>query len=370
MIKRFFLLSLLVSFVFACSGNSDTDDPDNPVADNFDRGAMLENLADNIIIPAIQDFSTKMTALKTAGQAFTGTPDQTNLDALRTAWYNAYKTWQHIEMFNVGKAEELQYVNFMNIYPLTVSDVENNIANGNYDLSHVNNHDAQGFAALDYLLYGVAANDTDILAKYTSGANAAGYKAYITDVLNKMDNLTQQVVADWNGSYRNTFVNSTSNTATSAVNKLTNDYIYYYEKGLRANKIGIPAGVFSTTPLPEKVEAFYRKDISKELALEALTAVQNFFNGKQYGGSATGESFNSYLSNLSRSDISSSIINQFNTAKSQINTLDNNFYQQVNTDNSKMTLAYDELQKAVVFLKVDMLQAFNISVDFVDADGD
>ena len=35
-----------------------------------------------------------------------------------------------------------------------------------------------------------------------------------------------------------------------------------------------------------------------------------------------------------------------------------------------MTKAYDELQKAVVLLKVDMLQAFNVNVDYVDADGD
>jgi hypothetical protein len=57
-------------------------------------------------------------------------------------------------------------------------------------------------------------------------------------------------------------------------------------------------------------------------------------------------------------------------AKTQINTLDADFYQQITTDNSKMKLAYDELQKAVVLLKVDMLQTFNINVDYVDADGD
>ena len=35
-----------------------------------------------------------------------------------------------------------------------------------------------------------------------------------------------------------------------------------------------------------------------------------------------------------------------------------------------MTKAYDELQKVVVLLKVSMLQAFNVNVDYVDADGD
>ena len=35
-----------------------------------------------------------------------------------------------------------------------------------------------------------------------------------------------------------------------------------------------------------------------------------------------------------------------------------------------MTETFDALQMAVVLLKVDMLQAINISVDYVDADGD
>ena len=55
---------------------------------------------------------------------------------------------------------------------------------------------------------------------------------------------------------------------------------------------------------------------------------------------------------------------------SKINNLSNNFSNQINTDNTKMTKAYDELQKAVVLLKVDMLQAFSINIDYVDADGD
>ena len=133
----------------------------------------------------------------------------------------------------------------MNIYPVTVFDVESNISDGNYDLDHVNNYDAQGFTALDYLLFGVASNDAEILVKYTTDANASNYRKYITDVLNQMNSKTTVVVNDWKGSFRDEFVNSTSNTSTSSVNKLVNDFIFYYEKGLRANKFGIPAVSFS-----------------------------------------------------------------------------------------------------------------------------
>ena len=63
---------------------------------------------------------------------------------------------------------------------------------------------------------------------------------------------------------------------------LINDYIYYYEKGLRANKIGIPAGRFSSTPLPDRVEAYYGRVYSRALAIEAANAVDNFFNGRSF----------------------------------------------------------------------------------------
>ena len=366
MIKNFCILFISIAFLASCSSSSEEEEV---AVDNFDRAVMLTNIADNIITPAYNDFSNKLATLKTAGETFTNTPDQTNLDALRTSWLAAYTTWQQVEMFNIGKAEELQYSFFMNIYPLTVTDVENNVSNGTYDLDSSNNHDAQGFPALDYLLYGVAETDTAIIAKYITDENAVGYKKYITDVLNQMSILTAQVVTDW-ASYRNEFVVGISNTATSPGNLLVNDYVYYFEKVLRTNKFGTPGGNFSDTTLPEKVEGFYSRVYSKELALESLNGAINLFEGKHYNATATGVSFNDYLIALDRADISTAIINQTAVAKAQITTLNANFYEQITTDNTQITKSFDELQKVVVLLKADMLQAFNISVDYVDADGD
>lgn len=369
MMKKIFSVLVLTLFIVACSSSDDTPTTPNG-GESFDRAGMLRNLADNLIIPAYQDLSTKLNALGTSKDNFVATPNQTNLDALRSDWLTAYKAWQHVEMFNIGKAEEILYHFQMNIYPVSTTDVENNIANGNYDLTHPNNNDAVGFPALDYMLYGIATTDVDIIEKYDTNADASKYKNYLSDLIDQMKLLTQEVVSDWTTVYRDIFVAGTSNTATSAANKFVNDFIFYYEKGLRANKIGIPAGNFSTTPLPEKVEAFYNQEVSKELAIEALNAVQNVFNGTQFGGSATGESFKTYLTFLNRVELATMINNQFNTARGKIQELNANFYTQVNTDNTKMTQAYDALQAGVILLKVDMLQAFNISVDYVDADGD
>jgi predicted lipoprotein len=370
MVKKISVFILLV-FIFSCSSD---DNSNSSTGDDFDRASLLTNWADNIIIPAHQDFSGKLNALNSSAQTFNTTPNQTNLDALRSSWLNAYKVWQHVEMFNIGEAEVLNYYFALNTYPVNASEIESNISSGNYDLAQVNSLDAQGFAGIDYLLYGIATTDAVVIEKYSIDANAASYKQYLTDLIARMQDLTQQVINDWTGTYRDTFVTSDGNTATSSLNKLVNDFIFYYEKGLRANKVGIPAGIFSSSSLPDRVEGYYNQEVSKLLVEEALDAVQNFFNGTHYDVSSTGASLKSYLDYLNTikdgDDLSVLITNQFNAAEAQLGQLNSNFVTQINTDNTKMTQAYDQLQLAVVMLKVDMLQAFNVSVDYVDADGD
>ncbi len=368
MCKNIFLVIISLTLALACS--SDDNSGGNQPSDNFNRGEMLVFIADNIILPGYQDLNNELSVLVDTKNTFVETPNQENLDLLRTAWNNAYLVWQHQEMFNIGKAEEILYHFQMNIYPTNVDDIENNVISDNVDLSHPNNNDAVGFPALDYLLFGLAESDEDILVKYTTDSQANRYRTYLSNLVNQMKSLTETVLNDWTSSYRDSFVASTDNTASSAVNKFVNDFIFYYEKGLRANKIGIPAGNFSTNPLPQNVEALYQAELSKTFTLEALQAVQDLFNGVSYNESGNGSSLSSYLNHLNRQDLVSMINTKLNDARTKVQVLDDNYTEQINTDNTKMTEAYDALQEVVVLLKVDMLQAFNISVDYIDADGD
>ena len=68
--------------------------------------------------------------------------------------------------------------------------------------------------------------------------------------------------------------------------------------------------------------------------------------------------------------LSDDINKQFNIAENSISELNDNFNLQVKNGLIKLLTTYDDIQKAVVLLKVDMLQILNINVDYVDADGD
>ena len=352
--------------------NSNTNNPPTPTS--FDREAMLVFWADSIIVPAQQKFQTDLFSLSNSISDFSTNSSQVSLDLVRENWFNAYKSWQHIEMFNIGKAEEINFGVRMNVYPVDTERVEANILSSDSDIENPNDYAAQGFPAIDYLLHGIGTNDSEILEKYTS--ENSKYLAYLLILSNKMTELTDSVISDWNNSYRDNFVASIDNTATSSINKLTNDFIYYYEKGFRANKIGIPAGVFSGGTLLDRVEAYYRRDISKILAIEAINSVSDFFNGISFNGntSLTGISFKDYIEFLETikndTPLGQLIIDQFESAKTSINNLNDDFTVQLENNKLDMLITYDVIQVAVVLLKVDMLQALNINVDYIDADGD
>ncbi len=374
MLLRNYSYFFLFFFLLLSCETDENDNNDNDNGDGFDRTSMLINWADNIIIPAYNDFYVSLNSLDDAVNNFVSDPSDNLLQEVSEAWLNSYKYWQHIEMFDIGLAEVINYKGKMNIYPTDSELINQNIINGNYDLNNNNNFDSRGFPAIDYMLHGLAETTDGILNIYNTNSS---YSLYLSDLVSNMLSNTNLIIEDWN-SYRDEFITLSSNTATSSVNKMTNDFIYYFEKGLRANKIGIPAGIFSSDPLPHTVEAYYKKNVSKELAIQALRASKNFFIGKYFSydqeitSSIVGLSLENYLDFLypGIDNISSVINNQFENAENQLNQLDNNFVSQIEFNNTEMLLTYDAIQLLVVSFKVDMLQALGISVDYVDADGD
>jgi uncharacterized iron-regulated protein len=353
--------------------NQSLSDSSNSVTQtSFEHQKMLINWADNIIIPSILNFESSLSELKEIASLFANNPSSDGLSDIREAWLQSFLKWQHIEMFDIGIAEEIYYKNRVNIYPANVDRIENNILNQDYDLNQSSNFSSQGFNGLDYLLFGIGENEDEIILKYST--ENLNYGKYLTDLINKMIELTVEVKNGWNDEYREEFINSTDNTSTSSINKLINDFIYYFEKGYRTNKIGIPAGIWSNSTLPDRVEAYHGKTYSKTLALEATLAIDNFFNGRhsndiESSGLSIGEYLN-YIESDQDEKLAAKINEQLEKIKVKLGELNNDFSEQVSQDNNSMLTTFDVIQVNVYLLKVDMLQKLNISIDYVDADGD
>ena len=352
--------------------NSNSNTSSNDELNSFDHKEMLTNWVDNIIIPSITNFDNSLEIFKESATTFVNAPTTETLSNLKEAWLSSFLKWQHVEMFDIGLSEEIYYKNRINLYPTNVERIENNISTLNYDLDEPVNFSAQGLNSIDYLLFGIGENEDEIISKFSD--ENLNYGKYLTDLVDKMVSLTYEIKSSWSDEYKSSFISSTDNTASSSINKIVNDFIYYFEKGYRANKIGIPAGVFSDKPLPDRVEAYYGKNYSKILALEATDALNYFFNGNYSNDTESkGLSIKDYLDYLEadkEEKLSEKINSQLEKIKTKVSELNTNFSEQVNQENLKMLIAYDVIQANVVFLKVDMLQVLNISVDYVDADGD
>lgn len=368
--KRLICIFSVLLLISCSSEDGGGNEPEN----NFDRKAILVNWADNIIIPAHQHFSSEMDGLQTTTANFTATPSIENLNLLRASWLETYKAWQQVapfQMTNYGKASQVRFRQQMNTYPTDELEIQQKIESGTYNLELPSAADEQGLPAMGFLLYGL---NGDVLPYYTTNEHAENYKTYLGDLVERMVLLTNEVTNSWTSGFRDEFVANDGASSSSAFNVMANAYILHYERYLRTGKIGIPAGVFSGEPLPEKVEGLYSEAISKQLFMEALEASQNFFNGKHFGTSVEGASFASalqFMNSIRDGEALNMVINdQYEIARNEASQLDSDFQVQVETNNTLMLETYNELQRVVVYLKIDMAQALSLTFIYQDNDGD
>jgi len=350
----FLLFTGLVLFASACDKDGANDD--EPMTIDFDRRAMLTVWSEAIISPAYSGFNDQLGILQDAWETYLFESGDAELADFKVQFDAAYANWQRLSPVLMGKAEEIRLRAQVNTYPTDVDLIGQNVVSAtaiNFDLPSQTT--AQGLPALDYILYG-----SDAAARLTD----AGYRVYVSRLIERMRALTTIALDDWRANAE-AFVQNDGNSATASIDRTVNDYIFHYEKFLRAGKVGIPSGAFSDDPLPNRAESLYGGK-SKILFQQSLLYAKSFFERPR---SLTG-----YLDalNVMRDGelLSIRIKNQFGAIEDAAADLNEDFALQVSTDNGAMLALYDEMQKLVVLLKVDMLQALSINVDYVDADGD
>ena len=352
-----FLLPLTL-FLLGCPG---TDEPGTDPFDTFDRGALLEGWVD-YFGTAYAEFEVELTDFDNRTQAYFNTPSGPGLIALQESFTRTYTAWQRLSPVLTGEAERLRLRARINTYPTDVDLIRENSSTGDFNLELPSNTAAQGFPALEYLLFAQTSNGTSSIDP--THPDVAANRAYFRALVITISSLTVEAAEEWRGASAEAYIANDGNSATASIDRTVNDFLFYYERNLRAGKVGIPAGVFSDDPLPELVESVYQGQ-SRDYLLAALRASEDFF---------TNHGLADYLDALDvvrdGQPLSQTISEQFVTAGRLAEGYENDFEEIVRTDNVRMLELYDALQRNVIFLKVDMLQALNINVDYVDADGD
>ena len=366
--KKLFYLFIPI-LVASCGSSSDKQPINN---DEFDRSAILINSYDNIIVPAYNHLNNNLSELNIYTEVFITNVNQQNLTDLRNSWQKTYESWQAVEMFDLQKAEQINYSRVSNSYPCIESKIIENINDSITEIASFSSSmlGATGFPAIGYMIYGP---DSSNIISLFSGPDASNYKAYLNALVNNLVFNTSLVVEDWSNS-RSNFINSTANTQTSSLNIIINDFVRYFEKKVRTAKIGNPIDYFGTQQIrPDQVESYYKSDLCKSLVSEAMLSVKRFYTGESFDGTNNGVGLEDYLIYLGNSDNLISEINyQFNDIDNKINLLEEDFVLELNTvGKNQMIDVFLSMQTLVTYFKIDMMSdRFGISPDYEDNDGD
>ncbi|MFD2245912.1 imelysin family protein [Pontibacter ruber] len=362
-------LSALACLALLASCNSDNES--GPSSD-YDRQAMLNNYADNLIVPGYQAFNKEVGEMTTAISVFTTTPSVTTLADARKEYQEAYLAWQDVSVYEFGPADEQMLRNNLNIYPTTTTQIESNITAGTYDLKASTNLSAKGFPALDYLLYGQA-SEAAVVDQYTTAASAANRKKYLQDVAALIKQQTEATYTGWStGTATKTFKEAAGTAVGSSAGNLVNQLNSDIDITKRY-KVGIPAGKTNAgTPLPDKVEAYY-SGTSLALLERNLKAQKAIFLGQSATG-VNGPGLDDYLDHVgakyNNQTLSAAIAQQYDATLAAVAAVQGPLSQAVTSNPQAVSKVYEELQKLIILTKTDMPAALGVTITYTDNDGD
>ncbi|TCI90724.1 imelysin family protein [Tenacibaculum sp. M341] len=376
--KIVYILPIVTLFYFFSCSSDEKPGNGGDGEDSFNRVNLTTSWVNNLLLPATNDFKTKVTTLNTSVVAFADAPDATKLTKVKADLFEAYKVWQHVEMFFYGSSFSLD----VNSYPADVNNITLNIDSTteiNLDRTVLNS--SQGLPALDYLVNGLEATEADVLVKY----NEAKYQDYLKLLSERLVTITTKVLEDFEAS-KEANINKVDNTISSYFSIQLNDFVQYTEKSFREAKIATPSGTrnrdifptISVSASPEFVESLYSPQNSKILYLEAYDAIQDFYYGRSYTDNADTIGIQEYLKSLGTTilvngeDISlDTYIQQlFQNIDAANNNITDNFFEQTQDYNPNFDKAFDAIQEYVVAVKSNVINAFNLTIDFADSDGD
>lgn len=341
--------------------------------DAFDRGLMLKNYAENLIVPAYQDVQASVNQMVSALETFSQEATLQNLESAQNAWASAYGEWMYANAFNIGPAAEQglnkSMLEEISTFPVAVDKINAAIGSGQFIFNDFN-RDARGLLALEYLLFGgQEVSNEAVLGLFQDQASRKGY---LTACALNIQARINAVVSDWENGYKATFTRSMGTDVGSSTAQLYNEFVKSFETN-KNFKIELPLGKRpgQTQAEPQLVEAYYSGKSLDFLKIQ-LTAIENIYLGKSKNG-ASGLGFKDYLESVTGgSELVESTLSQWGRVMDAVNKLPttSSLSELVEQNPQPVEDLRLELQKHTRFFKSDMSSLLGIAITFSSGDGD
>lgn len=365
--KNTFVLGAMSFAVMATlSLSSCTEDEDSVVTgegqnqpSETDFTDLLTNQINEVIIPTMVTYQNKMTAFVSAVNGLTASIDAVNLTATRNAYKEAYLAYQAVAVHNYYATANSGLVQNTNLYPVDSTVLNNLVSNRSFNFGTTAQMRANGFPALDYLLY----HASDGVTYFNADGNRIDYlSALVTSMKSKADDL----VAQWSGNLKTNFVSNAGTALGSSISTQLNESLVYYEDHIRENKVGIPIGKLGPNDSPiaadaTKIEGYHQslaagnEDFTLELVKAAIEEMEDFYLGES-SLQVNGTGYDDMLIIRNQAAVDQDIKNLFTTIYTQINE---------RSSISGNPELYNNIQALVTIYKSDLLPLLNVQ----DADG-
>ncbi len=354
---------MIISFLNCDKKNGGSDPDPNPTVDlTQQRKDIASHLANHHIVPAYDELQQSMVDLSAAFITFKEAQDEENIELFRSSLKEAWLAWQRASLFQIGPAAANAIRVVLNVYPTDIDKIASNIVGQNYTLGTIENRDAVGFPALDYLL-----NSEASVPPFDENT-----LRYIGDIIDYASSTVSLVQDDFqNGTYLVNFVSdqASGTDVGSALGQMVNSIDNHFQRYVRDGKLAIPAGIRSAgIPRPTTTEAFYG-GYSVELLTEALEAYQDLFEGSGYDGTQ-GTSILDYLIAIDQDDLATDLRGQLQHCIDDLDKLTDPLSTHLEQSTETAEMVFLTLQEFVTLIKSDMASVMGITITNQDNDGD
>lgn len=343
-------LSILFLFLFfSCVSDEEKEKPEV----EFDQSGMLSNLSGQVIVPAFFAYYSSANTLSAKLDSFEMQMTSTNLIALQQTFINTYEKWQGVNLYDFGPMESRVIKSATNTYPCDTNLINQNAAIGNVNVDLLSNRLSRGLPAIDYLLF----------QKELSFFSDSNHFKLLEILINDLVHNANALNADWS-TFQNEFNSKEGTDLGSSAGILVNALNKHIEQFFRDAKLGIPIGIRSAgIERPSDAEAFYSQ-ISFNLLQKNFIAIKDTYTGK------AGLGLDDFLLASDAAALNEVILSQMTVIESKLNSFSGPLPAAIQADKTRLQECYNEIQKLIVYLKVDLPSRLGILISYQDNDGD
>lgn len=306
-----------------------------------EKVSVIDNLANEVVIPTYQDLYTAAKDLNSAIQSM----EVGNEEALknsRDAWSNARNYWEQTESFLFGPVDFEEIDPALDSWPVDLSAIQGILKNTNEITNEIieSNPEARGFHLIEFLLWGENQNKT--AAQFNEREIQ-----YLKVAAQDFENNTQRLHASWvegDQPFKSQLLNpgvaeSNYDASEDVIQEFVEGIVGLLDEVANA-KIAGPLNQEEGVAKPEEQESYF-SDLTKKDLVNNLQSVSNVFNGDYKG--KDGKGLTDLLA-VNHADLNQEISQNLQAAIEAVNALPDSFTSAIQENREEVLHAQTKVQ--------------------------